>query len=611
MDNNKRLAKEIMAHVGGADNIASLNHCSTRLRLTVKNDEAFDSEAIKKIDGVLDVLKAMGGYQIIVGNNVSKVFKEITSNYGVSLDAKGGRVAGNPLEVLLNVLSDIMGPVIPAVVAAGLLSAVATMATMAGLSAESSTYQLIYTASQAPFYFLPFLVAYTSAKHWKLNPVLTLMMAGMMMYPSYTAMVDAQAQITLFGLPVPAVTYASSLVPIIFTCWAMNYIYHWLDKHCPESIRYVMVPFITIVIMIPVMFCITGPIGAYISQLISLLVTWLNETVPFLTVLIVSCLAPFLVLTGSHLGLLPIVISSFESYGFDSILFVAFIGMNFSQFAVSLAVFLKAKSSALKSTAFSTGLTAFLTGTTEPALYGLSLRLKKPLIATFIGCAANGLFCALTSVKTYAFGAPGFFTMVNFIDPNGSNNFYFAIGAAVITIVVTFAATWILGFDESGFTNDSEYEPAENNESVLISPVKGEIQQLSNIKDDVFSTGMMGDGIVILPEEDVIRAPISGEIIVVSPTNHAVGIRSKNGIEILIHVGFKSELLEDEFKANVREGDHVSAGEPVLNFNRKKLEKKGYGLETIVVVTNSKNYNDIIKTTKTHVTTEDNIIIAI
>ncbi|WP_279121931.1 PTS transporter subunit EIIC [Holdemania filiformis] len=458
MDNNLRLAKEIMSHVGGVGNIASLNHCSTRLRLRVNHEENFDVEAIKKIDGVLDVVKAIGGFQIIVGNNVSKVYAAIVANYDVKVGEEGGRVAGNVFEVVLNVLSDIMGPAIPAIVAAGLFSALATIGKLLGLAEESTTYQIIYSVSQAPLYFLPFIVAYTSAKHWKLNPVMTIALAGVLNYPSFTALVEAGTPITLFGLPVTAASYASSLIPMILTCWAMSYVNRFIEKYCPDSIRYVMVPFFSMMVMVPVMLCVTGPAGSWVGTLMSYVITWLNNTMPGAAVLFVGIITPFLVLTGSHLALLPLVMTEFATLGFDGILFPAFIGMNFSQFAVSLAVFLKAKNKSLKSTAFSTGLTAFLTGTTEPALYGLCLRLKKPLIATFIGCAANGLYCAITRIVTYAFGAPGFFTMLNFLDLTGArpNNFYLSLGAVAVTIIVTFAATWLLGFDESGFEDETK-----------------------------------------------------------------------------------------------------------------------------------------------------------
>lgn len=603
MNNNERLAKEIMSHVGGADNIVSLNHCSTRLRLKVKNEKTFDVQALKGISGVLDVVEALGGYQIIVGNNVSKVYQAIVNNYHVKAGADGGRVAGNPLEMVLNVLADIMGPLIPAVVVAGLLSALLTICTFCGLAVESTTYRLLYAAAQAPFYFLPMFVAYTAAKHWKLNPVLTLLLAGILLYPDIVTLMAGGESITLFGLPVTAGTYTSSLIPMVLTCWIMHYVSGFVERYCPDAIRYIFVPFITVVVMIPIMLCISGPVGTWLGDLIGMLVTWLNANVPGLTVLVLGAIAPLMVLTGSHLALMPLLMVNFETLGFDNSLLIAFIGMNFSQFAVSLAVFLKAKSASLKSTAFSTGLTAFLTGTTEPALYGLCLRLKKPLIATFIGCIANGIYCALTGVVIYSFGAPSFFTMANFIDPSGSNNFYLAIGAVIVTIVVTFIATWLLGFDESEFLDEGEesaqmahIESSVEEDAVLSSPVSGTLMSLDEIKDPVFSSGKMGDGVVILPSEGKVYAPLSGEVIVVGPQQHAVGIRSEGGIEVLVHTGLDSQKANSSFHAYVKEGQHVCRGDLLLSYDLHKLRKAGYHLETPIIITNSAQYKDIVKT---------------
>lgn len=451
MDNNIRLAKEIMEHVGGEANITSMTHCATRLRLQIKNEETFEAEEIKKIAGVLDVVKSMNGYQIVIGNNVSKVYNEISKEYKIEAGVGGGRVASNPLEAVLNAMSDIMGPVLPAVIAAGLVSALLAIFSLLGMDSSGSTYQILYSLSQAPLYFLPFLIAYSSAKHWKLSPVLALTIAGVMMYPSFTALVEAGEPITFFGLPVTASSYASSLIPMILTCWAMYYVNKLINKIVPDFLRFVFVPLLTLVIMVPIALCITGPVGSWIGILLHAAINFLYAKVPSLTIIILSALTPFMILTGSHLALLSISMTNMAVLGYDNTLLVAFIGMNFSQFAVSLAVLLKAKNTALKSTALSTCLSAALGGVTEPALYGLCLRLKKPLAATFIGCIANGIYCAIFGVKFYAFVPASFSALPAMIDPAGSNNFILGVGAVIVTIVVTVAATWILGFDESSF----------------------------------------------------------------------------------------------------------------------------------------------------------------
>lgn len=609
MENNVRLAHEIMKYVGGEKNIASINHCSTRLRFRLNDDQKINVEELKKISGVLGVVKAIGGYQIIIGNHVSKVYQAIINNYHIESAGQQGRIAANPFEMLMNTLSDIMGPAIPAVVAAGLITALATICTFLGLSKDSSTYAFLNAIGQAPFYFLPFIVAYTSAKHWKLNPVMTLFLAGIMFYPSVMAMVDTGPISTLFGLPVTNVNYSSSLIPMILTVWVMSYINRFIEKYCPDAIRYVMVPFLTIVLMVPIMLCITGPIGSWIGQLISLLVRFLHQTVPGLTVIVVGALSPLMVLTGSHLALLPILMEEFNHPGYDIIMFVAFIGMNFSQFAVSLAVFLKAKSKTLKSTAFSTGLTAFLTGTTEPALYGLTVRLKKPLIATFIGCVANGIFCAIFGVKWFAFGAPGFFTMVNAVDPTGlyPNNIYFAIGGAIVTIIVTFLMTYILGFDETEYIEKEQQSLSPVSDAVIVSPMQGELIALEDLQDEVFSKKMLGDGVAIIPSSGKVYAPITGTITALPQTNHAIGITSDTGLEMLIHIGLDSEKITNEFQTKLHVGDHVNQGELLVEFQIQKLKNQGYRLESPIIILNGTNSHSMIKVNKQSIRVGENL----
>lgn len=620
--NNKRLADAIMAHVGGAENIASINHCSTRLRLTVRDADSFDVDAIKGIPGVLDVVKSMGGFQIIVGNNVSKVYQEIQDRYHLKSDATGGRVAANPFELLLNTLSDIMGPVIPAIVAAGLVSAIATVCTLVGMSTESSTYQIVYALSQAPFYFLPFMVAYTSARHWDINPVLTMTLAGVLLYPNLVSLMGEGGSLDLFGLPVTAATYTSSLIPMLLTCWVMSYVYHFVERHCPEVIRYVFAPLTTLVVMLPIMLCVTGPVGTWIGDVLMLLVQWMNGVAPGLIVLVFGALAPFMVLTGSHLALLPLVMGSFETFGYDTFQFPAFIGMSFSQFAVSLAVFLKAKNPSLKSTAFSTGLTAFLSGTTEPTLYGLCLRLKRPFIATVIGCVANGIYCAIFGVKCFAFGAPSFFTMVNFVDPAGSANFFFALGAVAVTIVVTFVATWVLGFDEDGFAADDDAEepaphahrdapaPSDRDESV-VSPMAGELVSPEAVDATLLSDADADATVVIRPKGSVACSPVTGELVDASTDGSAFTVRSDHGVEVRVRIGASQEHGADGCKLLVQPGARVAKGDHIIEFDRRAFMRRGLDLLSSVTVLNASELVDVVRLDHGSVDVGDRIIAAI
>lgn len=457
--NYEAVAGEIIAKLGGPQNITKIFHCATRLRTQLKDRSLADLEEIKKISGVMGAVDAVGGVQVIIGNDVNKVFDAAVSqfpeieqgeNSSENLD-RNPEEKQNVFSSVLNVLSALIGPVIPLIIVSGLLTALLTILTRwAGLSAEGTTYTILNTAANCAMYFLPVYVAYTAARKFGTDIMISVFLGALMIHPSISGLADAGQYASLFGLPVRTANYTSTLIPIILTIWALKYVEKLSAKIIPDSIKFVFRPFLTILIMIPVAFCVTGPIGSYAGDLLNMLMTSINSAAPWASVLVVGALAPLLVLTGMHFALIPLVFMEFSTFGYDNMLFNAFIGMNFSQFGVALAAFLKTKNRSLKELAGSCALTAFLAGVTEPTLYGICLRMKKPLYATWIACIVNAVFCAVFSIKVFSFGAPSFFTMPIFMNPDGTmSNFYLAIAAAVLTIVTAFAATWLLGFDDS------------------------------------------------------------------------------------------------------------------------------------------------------------------
>lgn len=462
--NYDSLAKEIIETLGGPANISRIFHCATRLRAQLVNREKADLEEVKKINDVMGAIDSVGGVQVIIGNDVNKVFDAALALYpgmekGENVDENLDEPSDekqNVFSKVLNVLSSLIGPAIPLIMVSGLLTAVLTILTKwAGLSAESSTYSILNVAANCALYFLPIYIAYTAAKKFGTDIMISLFIGAFMIHPEIIGLADQGAFVSLFGLPVKTANYTSTLIPIILSIWALKYVEKLSAKIVPDAIKFVFRPFLTILLMIPVTLCVTGPIGSYCGDLLNTVMTSINNVAPWASVLVVGALAPLLVLTGMHFALIPLVFMEFATQQYDNMLFNAFIGMNFSQFGVALAAFLKTKNPNLKELAGSCAVTAFLAGVTEPTLYGICLRMKKPLYATWIACIANAIFCAIFGVKVYSFGAPSFFTMPIFMNPDGSmSNFYFAIAAAVLTIVVAFAATWILGFDDSVYGNE-------------------------------------------------------------------------------------------------------------------------------------------------------------
>lgn len=457
--NYEAIANEIVERIGGANNISKIFHCATRLRMQLVDRDAADLEAVKKINGVMGAVDSVGGVQVIIGNDVNKVFDAVLAqNPGIekgensdeNLDVDTNEKQ-NVFSSVLNVLSSLIGPVIPLIMVSGLLTAVLTILTKwVGLSAESTTYTILNVAANCALYFLPVYIAYTAARKFGTDVMISLFISVLMIHPEIISLADQGSFVSLFGLPVKTANYTSTLIPIILTIWALKYVEKLAAKIIPDAIKFVFRPFVTILIMLPIALCVTGPVGSYLGDLLNMVMTSINNVAPWASVLVVGALAPLLVLTGMHFALIPLVFMEFATVGYDNMLFNAFIGMNFSQFGVALAAFLKTKNRNLKELAGSCAVTAFLAGVTEPTLYGICLRMKKPLYATWIACIANAVFCAVFGIKVYSFGAPSFFTMPIFMNPDGSmSNFYLAIAAAVLTIVVAFAATWILGFDDS------------------------------------------------------------------------------------------------------------------------------------------------------------------
>lgn len=455
----KQMASDIMDNLGGEINITKIYHCATRLRIDIRDKDNINIDAIKAIPHVLGAVESAGGIQIIIGNDVPKVYNIIMKNYNI--DEKDSKETKedeetNIVSKILNVLSAIIGPTIPLIMCSGLISALVVILTKVGLSTESSTYSILNMIGNAALYFLPVFVAYSAAKKFGCDIMLSIFFGVVSLSPVLIAVSGGGGFVELFGLPVKAVNYSSTLIPMILTIYVFSYVEKLVEKVVPATVKFVFRPFVSVIIMVPIMLCITGPVGSYLGDGLYAMMRIINENVPWASVLVIGGLAPLLVLTGMHLALIPLVMSMFATVGYDNMLFVAFIGMNFSQFGVAVACLLKTKNKSLRSLASSCAITSLLAGVTEPTLYGICVRMKKPLIATWIACIVNAIYCAILSVRVYSFGAPSFFAMPIFLNPdNTMNNFYFAIGAAILTIVVSFVTTWILGFDDTVYTEET------------------------------------------------------------------------------------------------------------------------------------------------------------
>ena len=616
--NYENLAKEILKNVGGQKNVSNLTHCATRLRFNLKDLSKANTEAIKKTKGVMGVVDKGAQYQIIIGSDVANVYKELLKigNFQSSSSKNDGEKKG--LDKIFDIIAGTFTPILPPLTAAGMLKAVLVLLTTFGLmSKESQTYYILSFMADAIFFLFPVALGYTAAVKFKCNPFMGMLMGGIMIHPNWTALVNAKEAVTLFGLPVKLVSYTSSVIPIILVVWVMSYVENFADKISPKAIKFFSKPLITILIMGPLALIALGPIGSILGDGLANVVTAVNNIAPWSIPMIIGGVSPLLVLVGMHYALFPLSFNDLALKGSENILGPGMLVSNIAQGAAVLSVSLKTKNKDLKQLSGSSGLTALL-GITEPAMYGVTMRLKKPLIAVCTGGALAGLYIGLMGVVRYSSGAPGLASIAIFIGENPMNIIHALIGCG-IAFVSSFALTWIIGFEDPANEDDQiEDESLEEvavdktplmNKINIASPLNGEIVPLKEVKDETFASEMMGKGIAINPTEGKVVSPINGTVKMIFKTKHAIGLKSEDGAEILIHIGMDTVQLDGKyFAAHVKDGDKVNVGDTLVEFDMDAIKKEGYELITPVIITNTMDYLEIIPKEIKSVNTGDTLI---
>lgn len=622
--NYQDLAKLIIEKVGGEKNVKSLTHCATRLRFNLKDDQKTDEQSLKNTSGIMGVVNKGGQYQVIIGSDVGNVYKEIVKQTNISSEREEEKTEDkrSTFAKVIDVITGIFTPILPAITAAGMLKAVLSiLVVFKVLTTESQSYQIMNFMADAAFYFLPILLAASSAQKFKANMFLAMMVGGILLHPNFAAMVTAAkesgAAIQLFGLPISAVSYSSSVIPIILSVWFMSYVEPLADKVSPKAIKFFSKPLITIFIVGTVSLVVLGPIGYMISDAISNGITALESVSPWIVPLLVGTFTPLLVATGTHYGLVPIGINNRMTTGYDTVIYPGMLASNVSQGAAAIGVGIKTKDSSVKQLAFSAGLTG-LFGITEPALYGVNLRYKTPLYAAMIGGAAGGLFMGIFRTRNFSGGSPGLLTLPSYIGDNTLSFFYYACIGAAISIIVTFIATLILYKDpvaEETSENVSSDSTTTKNTKVnfsgasIISPLQGTLHNLKQVDDGMFSEEILGQGVAIEPSEGKVVSPVNGTISAVFDSKHAIGITSDDGIELLIHVGIDTVQLNGEgYEYSVEKDQKVQIGDKLIEFDLKGIKAKGFKTITPVVITNSAELGDILIANEGAITFSEEII---
>lgn len=599
--NTKQVAKDIVKFSGGESNIFRNWHCITRLRFNVADEAKVDLENIKDIEGVLGAQFKSGQLQVIIGHGVEDVHREVSllTNQNQTEFENGRKL--NIIESVLDVISGVFTPILPAIVGAGLIKGLlALFVALSLLDPSSSNYEMLHFISDATFYFLPFLLAFSSAKKFNAEPSIAVSLAGILMYPQIIEYANAgTTSLSFLGISIPMASYASSVLPIILAVWLLSFVSKVLGKIVPKSLNIIFIPALSLVITAPIMLVALAPMGMYLGTYLESIFSAMFSFSSLAGGLLMGGLMPIIVISGMHYAFFPSTFASFERYGHDIMLLPMNLVANLAQAGAVTGVLLKTKNKKTKQISFSSLIPAVF-GITEPAIYGVTLRLKKPFYASLVGGAVGGAIFGGLSVKATAFTIPGIMALPTYII-SGTNNLIFALIGVAASFTVALIVTLILGFDEkvtkeTVTSSDTDSTVVKQNKPMKItSPLSGTVKALAEVPDETFANEKVGKGVAIEPSEGMVYAPFSGTIVAIPPTNHAIGILSDDGTEVLVHVGIDTVDLEGKgFILLVEKGQRVTKGDKVLQFDLEFIKNQGLPTITPVVVSNSPEYLEVL-----------------
>ncbi|HEL2200684.1 beta-glucoside-specific PTS transporter subunit IIABC [Streptococcus suis] len=607
----KNTALAILEAVGGEKNVLRATHCVTRLRLELKDEDIVSDERVKSISGVIGIMKKNGQYQIILGNDVANYYKEFTALGKFDSDSVQQVKKANVLEQVIEYIAGSMTPLIPAMLGGGMIKVLVIVLPMLGLlKADSQSISFLAFFGDAPYHFMPIFLAYSASQKLKVTPTLAMSVAGILLHPNFVQMVSTGDPLHFLGAPVTPASYGSSVIPILIMVWLMKYIEAIFNKVTPAVTKSFLQPTLVLLVSGFIALVLVGPLGVIVGEGLSQLVEQMHGVAGWLTLAVLGAIMPFIVMTGMHWAFAPIFLAASIATP-DVLILPAMLGSNLAQGAASMAVAFKSKNSNTKQIAFAAGFSALFAGVTEPALYGVTLKYKKPLYAAMIGGGLAGLFVGLTGVKAYLFAVPSLIALPQFIYSEAASNITNAMIAAAISIIVTFILAYFLGIDEETSTvNLEKVAPGISSRKNVFSPLSGQILPLEKVNDATFSKKMLGDGVAIIPKDGKVYAPFDGAVTSLFPTKHAIGLTSDEGVELLIHFGLETvELKGRGFVSHVSDGEKVEKGQLMLEVDVEMLVAEGYDIVTPVVVTNTQEYLDVLLlSTKEEVNYADDLL---
>lgn len=622
--NYQHTAERIIALLGGEENINSVFHCITRLRFNLKDNDKPDRQALMEVDGVMGVNLSGDQFQVIIGNKVTHVLHAIQQavprlQEAKSQDQPEEKKRKNPISLIFEIISGIFSPIIPAIAGAGILKGVLSLfVTFGWVAATNQTYQIMTAISDGVFYFMPLVLAFSAGLKFGANPYLSVALAAILFHPTLTGLLQSGVPVTFVGLTVSQVSYANSVIPILFSIWLLSYVERFFNYIIPSSIRMMFSPLFSLIVVAPVMLIFIGPAGIFVGNSLSGGIIWLVENMGPLAGIVVGGTLSLMIITGMHYVLVPIMINNITRLGFDPIKPLIFVA-NFGQAGAAFGVFLRSRSKKTRSLALSTSFSALM-GVSEPAMYGINIRFKKPFAAALIGGAAGGCLAMTMGVKAYAYALSG----LSGLPALAGEGFGWALASIGLAFAVAALMTVILGFEEtpdSSAVNPAAIAASQNEKlesirpaqaqnsaptEVLCAPATGKLRPLAQVSDPVFADEVFGKGIAIVPVNGQVLSPINGRVGSVFATHHAITLESESGAEILIHIGIDTVKLKGKgFTRHVDDEQLVKVGEPLISFDLEALLAENIDPSIIIIVTNSEHYADISLITQNDVHSRD------
>ncbi|URN97966.1 PTS beta-glucoside transporter subunit IIABC [Leclercia adecarboxylata] len=595
------LAKDILCHVGGKENIISLVHCATRLRFKLKDPLRADAEGLKQNPGVIMVVESGGQFQVVIGNHVHDVWQAVCSEAGLSDETPVAEDSGekdNLLGRLIDIVSGIFTPFIGVLAASGILKGLLALAVVCGwLSTDSGTYKIWFAASDALFFFFPLVLGYTAGKKFGGNPFITMVIGGALVHPTMIQAFDASQQAgaaadVFLGIPLIWFNYSTSVIPIILAAWVSCWLEKQGNRRLPSAMKNFFTPLLCLGLTVPLTFLVIGPVATWLSQMLANGYQWIYVLAPWLAGAAMGAVWQVCVIFGLHWGLVPLMINNIAVLGHDSMLPMLLPAV-YGQVGAALGVFLRTRDMRLKMLAGSS-VTAGIFGVTEPAVYGVNLPLRRPFIFGCIAGAVGGAIVGFSDTHVYSFGFGNIFTFAQMIPPGGIDaTLWGGIIGTLVALGLSCAMTLVAGMP--GSAAGATPVAAALGENDVLSPMSGSVLALDQVPDATFASGLLGQGVAIIPSDNKVIAPFAGEVASLFATRHAIGLLSDSGIEVLIHVGIDTVKLDGKpFTAHVKVGDKVQPGDLLLEFDRQAIIDAGYDLATPIIISNSDDYGAIV-----------------